>query len=175
MLACHTVRNGGKITKAAISAVSIVAIVAISACSSSSGSKGPSLTRDALITQAGAICTTAAQRIKAGETIFPTPNQAGQQDPALIIQYAKTTVLPALQSERDQLGALSSSDANYPILLSELQKGIDRWSSDKTLMATVNDTTFARFDAAATDLGLTTCASTDSMVRRITGGTQAAP
>ncbi len=126
--------------------------------------------------QANPICASTAQKIKsAAPSVFATPDQAGQQDPTLIVKYAKTVVLPDLQSERDQLGKLSSSDANYPIFLSDLQKGIDKWSADKTLMATVNDTSFAGFDTAANNLGLTACATTDTSIRRITGGSQAAP
>ncbi len=123
------------------------------------------------MTQAQAICATAAQKIKAGATTaFPHPNQAGWQDPSLIVAYANNVVLPALQAEHDQLATLRTSDADFHSMLSQLQPAINRWGADKTLMSTVNDTTFRGFDATATDLGLKTCATIDAMVRSTTAG-----
>jgi hypothetical protein len=170
MLSCHTVFNGGKQTKAALSAASIVAVLAISACSGGGGGSGPPLLRSALIARGNPICAAAAQKIKAGTSIFPNTTTWGYEDPVLVKQYASTVVLPALQKEHDQLGAVRAVASDYGTLLGELQKAINKWGADKTLMASVNDTTFARFDALASDFGLTACSTTDRMVRQTTSG-----
>lgn len=170
MLSCHTVFNGGKPTKAVLSATSIVAVLAISACSGGGGGSGPPLTRAALVARGNPICATAAQKIKGGTSVFPNTTTWGYQDPVLVRKYANTVVLPALQAEHDQLGAVRSEVSDYGTLLGELQKAINRWAADKTLMASVNDTTFAHFDNLATDFGLTACSTTDHIVRQTTSG-----
>jgi hypothetical protein len=130
------------------------------------------LNRTAFVAQANAICAKAAQKIKDGaSSAFPNPAQAGSQDLGLVKTYADKVVLPALQNENAQLNALRpTSDTNPRDTLSELEAGIDRWEIDKTLMASVSDTSFARFDQLATDFGITTCAATDGIVRSITAG-----
>jgi hypothetical protein len=124
------------------------------------------------VARSNAVCATAARRIKDGAaSVFPNPQQAGSQDPVLVEKYANSVVLPALQQEYADLSALRpTSDTDPRVTLSELEKAIDRWELDKTIMATVNDTSFARFDALAKDFGMTTCAATDAMVRSITTG-----
>ncbi|MDQ6617124.1 MAG: hypothetical protein M3083_20870 [Actinomycetota bacterium] len=153
-----------------MSAASIIAVVAVSGCGG--GSNKPALTREAFVARANPICASAAQQIKAGaSSVFPDPQQAAAQNPDRVNTYASNVVLPALRMERDQLRALAPvTDPAYPSLMNELQKGIDRWAADKTIMAAETDTSFSQFDAVATDLGLATCAGTDRMVRIITGG-----
>jgi hypothetical protein len=41
---------------------------------------------------------------------------------------------------------------------------------DKTLVASVTDTSFVHFDALANDFGLTSCTQTDGMIRSIASG-----
>jgi hypothetical protein len=148
-----------------------MSILAMSGCGSGGGT-GPVLARPELVTQANAICATTSQGIKTGApSVFPNPNQAGVQDFGLVQKFAKTVVLPALQKEHSELvGLRATSDTDYPITLSELQSGIDRWNADKTLMATVNDTSFAQFDARADDIGMTTCGGIDGMIRTMAAG-----
>lgn len=155
-------------------AASVASILAISACGGGGGSSysGPALPRAAYVARANEVCGSAAQRIKAGaSSVFPNPNQAGQQDPVLVEKYANTVVLPALQKEYQDLSTLRpTSDTNPSQTLSALEAAIDGWENDKTIMATENDETFAHFDALATDFGLSTCAATDSWVRAVTSG-----
>ncbi|HEX3541843.1 MAG TPA: hypothetical protein VHT75_15525 [Acidimicrobiales bacterium] len=155
----------------------MIALAALSACGGgSTKTSGPQLPRPAYVAKANAICAQTNQRIKNGAaTAFTDPNQAASQDPALVQTFASTVVLPALQSEYSQLTALRpTSDTNPHATLSALEDATDKWEADKALIASLGDTSFAQFDRMATDFGMTTCATTDMVVRSIAGGSQAA-
>jgi len=124
------------------------------------------------LAQANAICSTTAKRISdAIPTVFPNPNQAGEQAVGLVTKFADTVVLPKLQKEYNDLRALRPlADANPTQTLVELEKAIDRWEMDKTLLSVSSDKSFARFDMLANDFGLTSCTKTDATVHAVAAG-----
>jgi hypothetical protein len=167
-----TVQIRGQQTISAMSVVAMLTVLGLAGCGGGGGSSGPTLTRAEYLTQANAICSTTARRISdAIPTVFPNPNQAGEQDAALVTKFADTVVLPQLQKEYDDLRALRpQADDNPTHTLGELEKAIDRWEIDKTLLSVTADKSFARFDMMANDFGLTSCTKTDGMVHAVAAG-----
>ena len=132
-----------------------------SGVSGATGVSGASLSHEAFITQADAICV-------AGDKTIETAAQSLGSSPtdAVLEQAVTDTVIPSLQQQHDAIAALGApegDEAQVEDLLTNLQDGIDALEDDPDLVTAGNspDSPFAPARQSAQDLGLKECGAGD--------------
>jgi hypothetical protein len=149
----------------ALFAVFALALLA-AGCGSSGGSTSTaSITKAEFIKQADAICAKGNKQIQTEIQAYSKKvGLSGNTQPtnAQVTEIANTILVPSVQSQHDDIGALgapSGQESQVNAILAAVQDGIDQAKKDPTTLLKSNDTTFAKANQLAKDYGLTVCGS----------------
>jgi hypothetical protein len=121
----------------------------------SSSSTPPALSKPQFLAQGNAICKQGNQRLGAAQRVL-----GGNPSKAQVTSYVRSTFVPDIQSQIDEiraLGAPSADKATMSSMLDIAQADLNRVKSNPLLLATGHP--FANFAKLAHPYGLAACAS----------------
>jgi len=137
--------------------------LALTGCGGSDGSDSdaksdaPAISHDDFVEQANAICADANADLQAaGADLGTNPTQDD------LVAFISDTAVPNFQGQHDaiaELGVPEGHEDDVDALLDALQDGIDKVTDDPDGAVSPDVDPFQDANAAATELGLTDCAS----------------
>jgi hypothetical protein len=150
--------------------VGVLSVLALGACGG--GSAKNALTRAGYVERGNVVCNDAQNRIgSAGDAAFP---EKGQTPSAERVQdFVSKTLGPELKQTYSKLKDLkppSDDQSRIGDMLDQLKMGVDKVTSDPTVIVSRDNNPFQRFDELANDYGLKTCSEIDGKARALTTG-----
>jgi hypothetical protein len=127
--------------------------------SGATGASGAPLTKEQFIQQADAICQEGNQATRqAANDLFSNGQQPTDEQ---VSQYVNDTLVPTIQSEVDQIGALTppaGDEDDVQAILAAVSDALDQVKqSPSSLLASGDEGPFAEADRLAVDYGLKVC------------------